>query len=202
MDLQADEAIGVIDGRIRLGVVQGRLAVEEDRDAGTFGPDLILVPLSHLLEFSYFGLGLHSVGTYPAAGTSQELLATGFVIERSGMAMTDVGLIADHLVGRIGRALAPELHAAVHEAFGAGQLIFKGQAEVIKAALGREELIARIAQQGAAHDLTVLDPPDLGVAVPAGQRLAVEERDRRGAQAEDAGEEAKDRNEALHGVTD
>ena len=97
------------------------------------------------------------------------------------MAMPDIGLIADHLVGRIGRALAAELHAGIHEAFGAGQLIFKGQAEVIKAALGREELVAWIAQQGAAHDLTVLDPPDLKVAVPSRQRLAIKERYRRGA---------------------
>ena len=92
------------------------------------------------------------------------------------MAMADIGLIADHLVGRIGRALAAELHAGIHEAFGPGQLIFKRQAEVIKSALGREELVARITLQGAADDFTVVDPPDLGVAVPARERLAVEQR--------------------------
>ena len=200
MDLQADEAIGVVDRRIGLAVGQRLLAIKTDDDERTHGLDLVLIPFSLLLEGGDFRLFLDADATVAGARAGEELLATGFVVERAGMAIADIGLIADHLVGRIGRALAAELHAGVNEAFGSGQLILERQAEVVKGALGREELVARIALHGAAHDLAVLDAPDLGVALPARQRLAVEQGRCCGIQAEGSGEEAKDRNKALHGV--
>ena len=202
VDLETDEAVGIINGRIGLGVIQGRFAIEEDRDARPFGPDLILVPLTTLLQLGDLGVGLDPIGTYAAAGTCQELLAAGFVVEGAGMAMADVGLIADHLVGRIGRALAAELHAGVHETFGADELILERQAEVIKAALGRQELVARITGHRATHDFAVLDAPDLSVTVPSRQRLAIEQRRRCGHESEDSGEQGQNGCGSLHGVSE
>ena len=200
MDLQADEAIGVVDRRIGLAVGQRLLAIKTDDDERTHGLDLVLIPFSLLLEGGDFRLFLDADATVAGARAGEELLATGFVVERAGMAMADIGLIADHLVGRIGRALAAELHAGVNEAFGSGQLILERQAEVVKGALGRQELVTRITLHGSAHDLAVLDSPDLGISVPTRERLAVEQGRRRGKESEDSGEQAKGGDKTLHGV--
>ena len=199
VDLQSDEAIGVVDGRIGLAVGQRLLAVEADDDERTHGLDLVLVPLALLLEVGDFRLVLDADATVAGARAGEELLATGFVVERAGMAMADVGLIADHLVGRIGRAEAAELDAGIHEAFGSGQLILERQAEVIKATLSGQELVTRIAGHRAAYDLTVLDAPDLGVAVPARQGLAIKQGRRRGDQSGETGKQGQDKDESLHG---
>ena len=74
VDLETDEPVGVIDGRIGLGVIQGRFAIEEDRDARPLGPDLILVPLALLLQLGDLGLGLHAIRSDAGSGTGQELL--------------------------------------------------------------------------------------------------------------------------------
>ena len=95
------------------------------------------------------------------------------------MAITDVGLVANHLVGRVGRAQAAELDARVHEALGADELILERQAEVIKGALSRQELVTRIPSHRTTHDFAVLDAPNLRVALPSRQRLTIEQRRRR-----------------------
>ena len=104
VNLQANEAVGIVDGRIGLSVIQRGLAIEENRDARTFGPDFILVPFALLLEFSDLGVGLNAIGTDPGTGAGQELLTTGFIVEGTSVPLTNVSLVADHLVGRIGGA--------------------------------------------------------------------------------------------------
>ena len=116
------------------------------------------------------------------------------------MALTNIGLVADHLVLRIGGTQAAELDAGVHEAFGAYELILERQAEVIKGALSREELVAGVPGHRTTYNLAILHPPDLRVPFPSRERLAIEERHRSGRKAEDSGEQRKDGCETLHGV--
>ena len=200
MDLETDEAVGVVDRRIGLRVVQGGLAVEKNRDAGTFSSDLILVPFALLLELGNLGVGLHSIPSDAGTSSCQEFLAAGFIVERPRVTMADVSLIADHLIRRISRPEAPELDTAIHKALGSDELVFQRQTEVIEAALGRQELVTRITLHGSAHDLAVLDAPDLGISVPTRERLAVEQGRRRGKESEDSGEQAKGGDKTLHGV--
>ena len=179
MDLQADESVGIVNRRIGLGVVQGRLAVQKNCDARTFGPNLILVPFALLLEHCDLGVVLNAITSDAGAGAGEELIAPRLVVKGTSVAISNIGLITDHLVGRIGRTEAAKLHAPVHEAFGACQLIFQRQAKVIEGAFGRQELVTRITGHRTTHDLAIFNAPDLGVAFPACERPSVEQRRRR-----------------------
>ena len=74
MDRQADESVGVIDRRIGLGVVQGRLAVEENRNAGSFGPDFVAVPFADFFEPNEVGFRLQAVGGYVRPARARKFL--------------------------------------------------------------------------------------------------------------------------------
>ena len=199
VDLQANQAIRIVDTRIGLGVIQGGLAVEEDRDPRTFGPDFILVPFALLLEFGDLRVGLDAIGTDTGTRAGQELLTTGFIVEGTSVPLTNVSLVADHLVGRVGRAQAAELDARVHEPFGTDELILERQAEVIKGALGRQEFVAGVSGHRTTHDLAVLDPPDLRVPFPSRERLAIEQRRWCCKESEDSSEQGQNGCETLHG---
>ena len=164
VDLQGDQAF-LSDSGLALGVVGGQGAVEKQADARAFGDDLVSVPVARLFESRDEVL----------VRNKQHLLSARFIIERAGVSHADVGLITEHLVSWIGQALATELDAAVHKAFRAGEFVVELEGEVSVGLLGGEELVVRIAIHRAARDGSVLNPPDLGVAIPAVESVAVEE---------------------------
>jgi hypothetical protein len=96
-------------------------------------------------------------------------------------------------------ALAPKLHAAIHEALGADELVFKAQQEVFVGLPRGEKFVLRISLERSADNRAVAHPPDfLHLALPALERLAVEELDRRGVAGRGQGEGKEE--EAFHNV--
>ena len=188
MDLQGDDA-SVLDARLALDPDGGALAVKEKENLRAAGDDFVAVPVADLFKAS----------DVVCVCLREHLAPARLVVERAGVASADVRLEAGHFVGRVGDALAAELHAAIHEALRADELVFEAQVEVFVALERGEELIARIPLQRTANDDTVADAPDrVGVAFPAGERFAVEERDRGGGDGEERGEREGEREPQFH----
>ena len=185
VDLDADLAVG---GDIRLGleIIERRDAVDPAADAIALGEDTVLVPLAFLHGGEHRGRILR---------VGDDLVATALVVELAVPALAVIDLVAAHL-GTVRDAYAAHLHAAVDETR-AGQAQFDTQVEVLVGLLRREEKVLRhLRLEGTAADLAFLDAPPGGVALPAGQRLAVEDRHRGGVKGQ--GEEQSQ--EATHGL--
>src|SRR5204863_534437 len=90
----------------------------------------------------------------------------------AGLAVTKT---FEHLaLRRHGRAA--ELHAAVHEALRADEFVVQMQAEVFVARARGQEFIARILLERTSDNHALADAPDgIRLALPAGERLAVEQ---------------------------
>ena len=169
MDLDADLAVG---GDVRLGleVIQRRDAVDPAADTIALGEDAILVPLAFLDGGEDRGGVL---------GFGDDLVTTALVVDLAIPALTVVDLIAAHLRA-VRYADAAHLDAAVDETR-AGEAELHAQVEVLIGLLSREEEVLRdLDRRGTAADLAVLDAPPGGVAFPAREGLAVEDRHRGG----------------------
>jgi hypothetical protein len=182
VDLQRDDT-GVLDALFRLDPDGGALAVDEEKDLRAVRHDLVAVPLA----------GLFEPRDEVRVGHREHLVPARLVVKAARIARADVRLVAGHFVGRVRDALAAELHAAVHEALCADELVFEAQVKVPVALARGEELIARIPLQRSAHDDAIADAPDLvRLPLPPGERLAVEEWDGGGAQVRNVSERGKD----------
>ena len=169
VDLEADLAVGG-DVRRGLDVIQRGHAVDPAADAIPFRKDAILVPLAFLDGGEDRGGIL---------GFGDDLVTTALVVDLAIPALAVVDLIAAHL-GAVRHADAADLHAAVDEAR-AREAELHAQVEVLVGPLGREEEVLRnLDRRGTAADLAVLDAPPGGVAFPAREGLAVEDRHRGG----------------------
>ena len=179
VDLDADLAVGR-DVRGGLDIIERRHAVDPAADAVALGKDAILVPLA-LLHGGEDGGRVLRFG--------DDLVAAALVVDLAIPALAVVDLVAAHL-GAVRNPHAADLHAAVDEAR-AGQAQLKAEVEVLIGLLSREEEVLRhLHRGGAAADLAVLDAPPGGVALPAREGLAVEDRDGGGldGQGEEQGE--------------
>src|SRR5262249_43568481 len=154
VELQSENAV---PGAGRIVDVHAQLAVEVRPDLAAYRDDLVTIPLVRL----QVGLARLVPQQAPAV----------LLVQLAPPAGADVGLIAFHLAVRQG--LTAELHAAVALAW--CQLDLERQAEIAGDHLADQELVAL--QAGTlADDLPLLDLPQLRIADPAGQVLAVEER--------------------------
>ena len=169
VDLDADLAVGR-DVRGGLDVIERRHAVDPAADAVALGEDAILVPLA-LLHGGEDGGRVLRFG--------DDLVAAALVVDLAIPALAVIYLVATHL-SAVRDAHAADLHAAVDEAR-AGQAQLEAKVEVLIGLLGREEEVLRdLRRKRTAADLAVLDAPPGGVALPAGEGLAIEDRDRGG----------------------
>ena len=167
MNLDGDLAVGR-DVRLGLNVIECRHAVNPAADTGAFGEDAVLVPLAFLHG------GEHAGGVFRFG---DDFIAAALVVDLTIPALTVIHLIAAHL-GTVRDADATHLDAAVDEAR-AGQAQLESQIEILVRLLRREEEILRHLDRGrAATDLTLLNAPPGGIALPASQGLAVKDRDR------------------------
>ena len=152
--------------------------VRRPRDNGTRRPHLrerppgrpgLAAPSSYALVFVelFEELGIRR---------GRHLVAARLVVEGTPIALAHVGLVAAHFVV-LGDALRPKLHARVGPLAVAEELELDLQLEVAVGLRRAKELVARDGRlERAADDGPVLDTPSLlGVAVPAGEGLAVEE---------------------------
>ena len=166
VNLDSDLTVG---GDVRLGleVIQRRDAVDPAADAVALGEDAILVPLA-FLDGGEDGGGV--------LGFGDDLVAAALVVDLPVPALAVVDLIAAHL-GAVRDTHAAHLDAAVDETR-AGEAELHAKVEILVGLLGREEEVLRdLDRRGTAADLAVLDAPPSGVALPAGEGLAIEDRD-------------------------
>ena len=165
VDLKGDQALGGDAG----GSFHPRsraLTVERELNLRPTRHDLVVVPVTGLFH------PRHQI----CVGHRQRAIATRFVVQAAGVACADVRLETGHLVRGICDALTAELHAPVHEALRADELVVQAQAEVLIARARGQEFIARIAVERTSDNHALADAPDgLRLALPAGQRLAVEQ---------------------------
>ena len=167
-----------------LGVVvdelDGDLAVDLVDQAVALGDDDVLVPLG---EVDLHGVTLGGeplvalVVDDDALAVLHEDTATTLVVHHAvvGRIGMDVALVAaDDPLADLRQRLAAILDAGV----AGGALHLGAEFEILHDAVPDEELIVGevVRSLGLAGDRAVLDGPELGVAVPAGQGLAVEER--------------------------
>src|SRR5712692_1725368 len=163
VNLKAEDAKR-LDLLVRLGVIDGLMAVDRQPDAFAFAAHLVIVPVI-LLQYL-----VHLV----KVGFDEHLVAPRFVVEKAPPAFAHVGLVAADFI-MVGHPPAAELHAAVDEAVLAGELEFDPEHEVGIAAPGAEEFIVRHRfAQRAADERARLDPPGfVRVAFPPFEGFAV-----------------------------
>jgi len=154
VDLEGDEAV-VGDGGVGFGVGDGGFTVEGDRGLRAFAADLVAVPLAGFFEALDLFVG----------GAGEEVFATRFVAEATGVAGADVGLAAARFVPRLRDADAAEWHAAVDETSGADEAIPGAEDEILAALRRRQKFVTRVAVGGVADDRAVAHAPDAGGAV-------------------------------------
>src|SRR6266568_3938831 len=163
VNLKAEDA-ELLDLLVRLGVIDGLMAVDRQPDAFALAAHLVIIPVAlpqylvHLVQI----------------GFDEHLVAPRFVVEKAPPAFAHVSLVAADFI-MVGHPPAAELHAAVDEAVLAGELEFYPEHEVGITAPGAEEFIVRHGfRQRAADERARLDPPGfVRVAFPAFEGFAV-----------------------------
>ena len=181
MDLDTNLTVG---GDVRFGfeVIERRDAVDPAADTIPFGEDAVFIPLAFLDR------GEHGGGVLRL---SDDLIATALVVNLAIPALTIVYLVAAHL-GAVRHAHTAHLDTAIDEAR-AGKAQFDAQIEILVRLLCREKEVLRdLRRKRAAADLASLDAPPSGIALPASERLPIEQGNRSGVggQGEEQGQEA------------
>lgn len=165
VDLEADPPAHGRDRGVGLVVVHALDAVDPCRDAAAVGADDVFVPVGaaeHLFQRGH-------------VGPCEDAVAAGLVVDGTPpRGVADVALVPGHL-GGVGDAVGADLDAGIDEARAAEELELEAEDEVGMAGGGGEELVlADGLGEGTADDGAVEDAPQLGVAFPALQRLAIE----------------------------
>src|SRR5688572_9272345 len=146
-------------------IVVSRLqAVDPDRDSRPFRPNDVVVPVIPAQDF----VDCNHVGR------DQHAISPRLVINRAPpIRIAQVALITCDF-GRIGNALAADLHAAVDEPTGPGKPESQAQNEIRERTRRAKEIVLldRLLER-AANDGTILHTPELRVSFPAIQRSAV-----------------------------
>ena len=158
MNLHGDDA-GARHVLLCLREVHGLHAIEPDLNARALCADAIGVPFAQ----RFLGFLQHLLRRL-----DEDFVAAAFVVERAIVARAEVGLIAGDLVV-IRMPPAAELHASIHESFGAGELPLHAQVEVPELLLRAEEFILWLALLHTARgEGPLLYPPGVfRVALPA-----------------------------------
>ncbi len=185
MDLQGDDAV-LAGHLVFIDQFAHQVPVDLLDDAVSLGGDVVLVPVAVLDELAQFGRVGEAFDLVLAVLADHYLLAAAGQAAAIVLAVASarvvvggihVGLIAED-PPFLGAFPTADLHAGVGEArIGHAELDL--QLEVARLAappdekrvVGRGILLGRLA-----GDAAVLDPPEPRIAVPAVQRLAVEQR--------------------------
>ena len=190
VQLQAQQSIPRPALRVVVHQEARHVAVDELHDDVAARDDVNLVPVAVPDERLQHGrvaqrreqLQLAVCGDTHDLTRSREKAAAPLFIDlaRVGVGRVDVRLIAPHHpAAGVGQERAAELNAAVAGGVGGADPVLQLQLEVLGRAASPDDECVRLEGPfggGFAHDRLIGDAPERGIAVPARQRLTIEDR--------------------------